>query len=308
MPRREKRRVALINMERDVNLIEYIHPKMDILFVALNAPFNSNKNGHWFSNNLSFWNLLYRACVIIKPIRNKLQGDEKVFGDTSINYKNWKIGVTDLIRNIVETDSSMVEPQPQDVKRILNILKNNKVDKLCLMHSKVGKAFREYSGIYFNHHRYGKVGKYGTTDIYEVPFHNAPVTNKESYYSQLVNSKVEHQQENKTIPSLSKPKKQGAPLTKAEKSFILPKPGNSITEKDIEKGQLRITVDFKDYFPNQSQIVKIKYLGKNHSVGYTYKDGRSSLLKVGENFMSRMRVTPKTRLKVNVLDGKYVIN
>ena len=152
-------------METEVNLTEYIHPKMDIFFVALNAPLNSNNNGHWFSNNLSFWNLLYRSGVIIEPIKDKLQGDEKVFGGTSINYKNCKIGVTDLIRNIVETDSAKVEPQPPDVKRILDILRNHKVEKLCLMHSKVGEAFREYSGLSFNHTRDGKIGECGATDI-----------------------------------------------------------------------------------------------------------------------------------------------
>ena len=289
-----------------VNLKEYIHPEMDILFVALNAPMNSNNNGHWFTNNLSFWNLIYRAGIITAPVTNMLDGDEKVFGDTSINVRNLRIGVTDLIRSIVETDSTRVEPQAEDVHRILNILDRSKVDKLCLMHSKVGEAFKKYSAISFNHNRYGKIGKYGKTDIYEVPFHNAPVPNKDSYYAELVGRNLQHPQ---NMPSISKPiitERQNPPVTKSLKSFILPKPGNNITEKDIQKGQIRITVDFKGYFPRQSQLVKIKYLGKNKTVNYTYREERSSLLNVGQDFMEKLRVNPKSRLKISLQEDKFI--
>lgn len=288
-----------------VNLSEYLHPEMDLLFVALNAPVNSNNNGHWFTNNLSFWNLLYRVGIITTPIANKLKGDESVFGGTSINHKNWKIGVTDLIRTIVETDSTKVEPQPEDVKRILDVLNNNKVNRLCLMHSKVGEAFRAYSGITFNQNRYGKIGTYGNTAIYEVPFHNAAVPNKDFYYSKLIGGKGENVQEKVATSLQRSPDKKQVPITKSEKSFAIPKPGNSITKKDIEKGQLRITVDFKAYFPNQSRVINIKYMGKNYSVNYIHKEGRSSILRVGKNFFDKMRVRPESHLKVSIQDGKY---
>ncbi|MDT0675122.1 hypothetical protein [Autumnicola musiva] len=292
-------------MSAKVNLSEYIHPEMDLIFVALNAPVNSNNNGHWFTNNLSFWNLLYRVGIIKTPIANKLEGDELVFGGTSINHKNWRIGVTDLIRTIVETDSTKVETQPEDVRRILGILKNNKVDRLCLMHSKVGEAFRKYSGITFNQNRYGKIGTYGNTAIYEVPFHNATLPNKDSYYSKLIGVEAEKVQKTLATQFQRSPEKKKVPINKSEKTFVIPKPGNSITKKDIEKGQLRITVDFKDYFPNQSRVVNIKYLGKNYSINYIHKEGRSSILKVGKNFFDKMRVRPETQLKVSMQDGKY---
>lgn len=174
-------------MENKVNLSEYIHPKMDILFVALNAPVNSNRNAHWFTNNLSFWNLLYRSSIITQPIYNKLDGDVKVFGDNKINHKNWTIGVTDLNRRTVETDSKNVEVEPSDVRRVMEILKKNQVSRLCLMHSNVGTAFREYaSEIKFNKNRYGKIGKWNNTEIFEVPFHNASIPDKESFYNLLI--------------------------------------------------------------------------------------------------------------------------
>lgn len=174
-------------MENKVNLSEYIHPKMDILFVALNAPVNSNRNAHWFTNNLSFWNLLYRSGIITQEITNKLEGDIKVFGSNKINHKNQIIGVTDLNRRIVETDSKNVEVRPSDVRRIMEILKKNKVSRLCLMHSNVGSAFREFaSEIKFNKNRYGKIGQWNNTEIFEVPFHNASIADKEKYYNMLI--------------------------------------------------------------------------------------------------------------------------
>lgn len=173
-------------MKDKVTLSEYIHPKMDILFVALNAPENSNMNKHWFTNNLSFWNLLFRVGIITIPILNKLEGDETVFGSTKINFKNWSIGVTDLNRKIVETNSKNVEVNSTDVKRIMEILKTNQVSKLCLMHSKVGVTFRNFaSEIHFNSNRYGKIGQWKNTEIFEVPFHNASIADKEKYYTML---------------------------------------------------------------------------------------------------------------------------
>ena len=160
---------------------------MELLFVALNAPVNSNNNAHWFSNNLSFWNLLFRTGIIEAPIYNKLEGDLKVFGDNSINHKNWNIGVTDLNRRDVETNSNKVVVLPSDVRRILDIIKSNKIKKVCLIHSYVGRAFRDYADeIKFNNNRYGKIGELRNTQIFEVPFHSAMVNNKEQYYKLLI--------------------------------------------------------------------------------------------------------------------------
>ena len=169
-----------------VKLKEYIHPKMDILFVGLNAPVNSNENEHWFTHNLSFWNLLYRSKIITKPIINKLDGDVKVFGDTKININNIIIGVTDLNNEDVETNSKKVGVNSTYVDRIIKILDVKKVSKICLIHSDVGKALRKCTKINFNSNRYGLIGNYKETQIFEVPFHSSSIHNKEQFYSLLV--------------------------------------------------------------------------------------------------------------------------
>lgn len=115
-----------------VNLVEYIYPKMDILFVALNAPEKSNKNKHWFSGNLSFWNLLFKSGLITEQITKPACGDIKVFGSTGINFRHQFYGVTDLHNQLVQTNSSKVKTTDEQVKRILSILDKNEVNKVCL--------------------------------------------------------------------------------------------------------------------------------------------------------------------------------
>ncbi|WP_445957292.1 hypothetical protein [Yeosuana sp.] len=168
-----------------VNLIEIVHPQMDILFVALNPPVNSNNNGHYFSNNLSFWNLLFNSELIIKPVKSKLTGDDEVFRQNKINYKNAIYGITDLVHDVVETNSNKVRVERIKVERILKIIDKHSVKKICLMHSSVGRAFHE-AGLIKRSSDYGLVGKYKNTLIYEVPFHNASIGEKEKFYKKLL--------------------------------------------------------------------------------------------------------------------------
>ncbi len=167
-----------------INLVEILHPEMDILFVALNPPVNSNKNGHYFSNNLSFWNLLFRSGLIKQPVKSELTGDDEVFRNNSINYKNAVYGITDLVHDVVETNSQKIKAEKNGVSRIINLLSVHNVKTMCLMHSKVAMTFHEY-GLIRRLSTYGLVGNYKSTHIYEVPFHNASISNKDNYYELL---------------------------------------------------------------------------------------------------------------------------
>ena len=170
-----------------VSLKEILHPEMDILFLALNPPVNSNSNGHYFSNNLSFWNLLFNSGLITQPVTSRLTGDEEVFRNNDINHKNSVYGITDLVHDVVETNSHKVRPDAARVRSILNILNIRKVSTLALMHSAVAKAF-QIEGLIKRNPGYGIVGKYKSTVIYEVPFHNASIACKETYYKLLKNT------------------------------------------------------------------------------------------------------------------------
>jgi G:T/U-mismatch repair DNA glycosylase len=171
-------------MNQAVRLQEILHPKIDILFVALNPPDKSNKNGHYFSSSWSFWNLLLKSGLIIQSVKSPLSGDDEVFRENAINYKNLIYGITDLCYDIVQTQSSKVFVNEKRVQRILSLLQNHKVKNLCLMHSKVGKAFEIILTINRNQ-KYGLIGRINDTNVFEMPFHNASIKDKESYYKKL---------------------------------------------------------------------------------------------------------------------------
>jgi G:T/U-mismatch repair DNA glycosylase len=157
---------------------------MDILFVALNPPVDSNEKGHYFSHNLSFWNLLYDCGLITQRVENKLTGDEEVFRSNGINYRKSVYGVTDLVHDIVETNSNKVKTDKSRVDRILKIIDDREVKLVCLMHSAVGIAF-EQEKLIVRQKEYGTVGLYNGVSIYEVPFHSAFIGDKVKYYRQL---------------------------------------------------------------------------------------------------------------------------
>ncbi len=156
---------------KKVNLVEILHPKMDILFLALNPPEASNNNAHYFSNNMSFWNLLFNAGLITKTVCSPLTGDDEVFRDNAINLKKSIYGVTDLCHDVVETNSKFVTVSTNDsVSRILSMLQEREVKNLCIVHAKVGKAFQSIPSL-DRSKKYGLIGKIKNTNIYEMPFH-----------------------------------------------------------------------------------------------------------------------------------------
>lgn len=281
-----------------VKLKEYIYKEMDILFLALNAPETSNVNTHWFSRNLSFWNLLSNSGLITQHINDPLKGDEIVFGSSHINYNHWIFGVTDLNNELVETNSQNVAIETKHLDRILNILESNNVKKLCLMHSKVGKVIRSCAKLYdVQNNRYGYIGKIGETLVYEVPFHNAAISNREQYYQLLLETLEINQKEN-----VSNKIKEGK-LSEiiAVNHFILPSNGNSITQNDIKKKTLRITVDFKDYFPANDSTVEIQIGNQIFYAKYTYKVGRSCLLRLNDEILSLLNLKANQQLEFEVL-------
>lgn len=86
------------------------------------------------------------------------------------------------------------------------------------------------------------------------------------------------------------------------KTFIIPANGNSITEKDIEKNTLRITVDFKPFFPSQNATIELFVNNKWHHATYIIKEGRSSLLRVGKEVLDQLQLKPNQSVKFECID------
>ena len=75
--------------------------------------------------------------------------------------------------------------------------------------------------------------------------------------------------------------------------FVVPSTGNSITDSDISGGQIRITIDFKEFFPKADCRLKV-IIGDNneHNASFTHKIGRSHVLRIGKKAMEKLGVKP----------------
>jgi hypothetical protein len=176
------------------------------------------------------------------------------------------------------------------------------------MHSAVAVQFQK-SGIIkrnylFRENTYGLVGNYNGTEIYEVPFHNAMIKRnvKLKAYGQLNSNSIKKE---KRLPIINVEKTTPKVIAslKGKSSFILPEPGNSITQGDIDKGTLRITVGAKANFPWQSRNIQVVIKGKFFKATYTPRDGRSDLLRIGRLAMEVLGINVGGRVKFTKMDN-----
>lgn len=115
----------------------FLRPNLDLLFVALNPPNQSNSNGHFFSGKQSlFYKQLYQSGLIITVV-DKSVADDLVFGSNRINYKGMQFGVVDLIPQLVETNSRKVKFTKDDVHQLIDKIRENEPRIVCIIHSKV---------------------------------------------------------------------------------------------------------------------------------------------------------------------------
>lgn len=129
-----------------VNLRPFLRPGLDVLFVALNAPAQSNANNHWFSGEQSrFYDLLYGGGLLIRHVP-KSHGDDVVFGSHDANYRGAQYGVVDLVDDVVETQSSSVRASRDHVNALIKKIRDNEPRFVCVIHSKVRIALNKWAG------------------------------------------------------------------------------------------------------------------------------------------------------------------
>lgn len=85
-------------------------------------------------------------------------------------------------------------------------------------------------------------------------------------------------------------------------SFILPAPGNEITQSDISQNQLRITVDFKNHFPNKNSDLKFTHNGIKYNVKFTHRGKRSHILKLGSTLMKLLELSPNSSVRLTKIN------
>jgi G:T/U-mismatch repair DNA glycosylase len=142
---------------QESTLTPYLRQNLDILFVGLNPAKGSSENGHYFSVNQAFWNQLYESGLITKHV-DKSNADEKIFGSNTFNYNNLNYGITDLVTEIAESNSSKVKPKQADLIRLKNIIIYFKPKTVVLIHGKVLKKFITFLGYEVPDSNTGKIG------------------------------------------------------------------------------------------------------------------------------------------------------
>lgn len=131
--------MTLINKD-----VIYLRKDLDILFIALNPPEQSNINGYYFSGSQStFYKQLYLSGLISKEL-DKSIADELVFGGIEYNYKNSNYGVIDLVPGLVETNGGLVRVNNEDVINMINRIEKYKPKIVCIIHSKVKTKLSNY--------------------------------------------------------------------------------------------------------------------------------------------------------------------
>ena len=153
-------------------LVPFIRPALDILFVGLNPAFGSSQNKHYFSVFQSFWSQLFESGLITTNV-DKSNADEIIFGTTEKNFNNWSYGITDLVTEIAESDSTKIKPTTTHVQRLLNTIKENEPIVVVLLHGKVLDkvlSFLGYDTPAANSGELGKILKNCESNFFNIAF------------------------------------------------------------------------------------------------------------------------------------------
>src|SRR5580658_183903 len=128
----------------EINLRPFLRPQLDILFVALNPPTQSNDHGHYFSGGGSrLFHLLFLSGLITMDLP-KATADQTVFGSTSVNRNGCAFGVVDLVDDLVQTNSGKVRPTRQHLDRLIASIRELSPRFVCVIHSKVRDALNKH--------------------------------------------------------------------------------------------------------------------------------------------------------------------
>lgn len=167
---------------KESTLIPFLRSNLDILFVGLNPAEGSRQNRHYFSVNQAFWNQLFDSSLITEYI-DKSHADEVVFGTNRINFKHWNMGITDLVIEVAESNSSAVKPTEKDCQRLKNTIIAFKPRIVVLLHQTVLRKFLRFLGHKVPISNTGKMGKLiksVDSEFYNIAFpHGNTITSQE---------------------------------------------------------------------------------------------------------------------------------
>ena len=100
---------------------------------------------------------MFSSGLITEKI-DKMKADKLVFGSNKLNFSRWNYGITDLITEIAESDSSKIKPSDYDSERLKCVIVKYNPKVVILMHGKVIKSFLSYLDISIPKSNSGKMG------------------------------------------------------------------------------------------------------------------------------------------------------
>lgn len=90
--------------------------------------------------------------------------------------------------------------------------------------------------------------------------------------------------------------------------FTLPAQGNSITEIDVKKMQIRVTKDFKKFFPKSDSKLTVYINGTPYVTSFRYREGRSHIWYLGKEIASKIQLKPGSEIVIRKYpDSKFEI-
>src|SRR5690606_1855623 len=89
----------------------------------------------------------------------------------------------------------------------------------------------------------------------------------------------------------------------SNKTFVIPSVGNKISKVDVDNSQIRITVEFKPFFPSKSGKVRI-IIKNEYDCTFSHKGDRSHVLRLGKNAAAELGLKVGDSVKFTEV-GKY---
>src|SRR5690606_18366946 len=90
----------------------------------------------------------------------------------------------------------------------------------------------------------------------------------------------------------------------SNKTFVIPSVGSKSSKVDVDKNQIRITVEFKPFFPSKSGNVKV-IIKNEYDCTFSHKGDRSHVLRLGKDASTELGIKAGDSMKFTVL-GHYV--
>ena len=88
-------------------------------------------------------------------------------------------------------------------------------------------------------------------------------------------------------------------------SFVIPSYGNKITKTDIKNNLLRITVDYKNYFPDKSCYINVNISDCLYNVWFGYRDKKSHVISLRKEAMTNLKIKEGDLIKITLKNNIY---